>query len=357
MNTIVGLFAVLIIIALIVVFIIYLNPFKNKVSDTTPTTTTTTPPPPPSSLDFADIRKNMQTRFPNQKAKVAKPADPNVPVLPTTYNLPKIYLPTSCACEPDPNAVAVLEQLRAPMKTFTTWFNAANNAIVWGSDVDFNKSIKILIDGIERESARGMLETVSDQGRFERMLFALKIATVVVRYANSATMPKTVKWLNNVINDAMPVYLVRKNNLKFWCVLTITITGLATNNKTLVQTAVTGWSDMCNNHISDSGEMPTETARDTRAAKYHEYACEPMVTAAYWLNKDHPHLHALVNYVLTLDRTVLPKQMPWLVLYNQQFGLSKLTPENKTRASKELDMLKQDPLYICKMGGNIYWQI
>jgi Alginate lyase len=202
-----------------------------------------------------------------------------------------------------------------------------------------------------------MLQTVNDQGRLERMLFGLKIATVVVRYGNTASIPNTIKWLNNVVTDAIPVYLPRDNNLKAWCILTIAITGLAINNNNLVQTAVGGWYDVCNNHILDSGEMPAEKKRTTRSEKYHEYACEPMVMATYWLQKDHPRLHALVNYVLSLDRTQLPKQMPWLVLYNQQFGLSKLTSNNQSIALKELNVLKQDPMYICKMGGNIYWQI
>lgn len=346
MSAVLVLIGVLIIIGVVV--IVYLN--SKKID---------TPPPPllPSSLKFPDIRKNMQTRFPLQKTRVVKLVDSTVPTLPTTYNLPKPYLPTPCACELDPDATIVLEKLREPLKAFTVWFNKVNNAIVWGSDGDFNTSIKMLIDGIERESTRGMLQTVNDQGRLERMLFGLKIATVVVRYGNTTLMPNTVKWLNNVINDAIPVYLPRDNNLKAWCILTIAITGLAINNDNLVQTAVTEWYDVCDNHILDSGEMPAEKKRATRSEKYHEYACEPMVMSAYWTQQDHPRLHALVNYVLTLDREVLSKQMSWLVLYNQQFGLSRLSEPSKTRAIKELEILKQDPMYICSMGGNIYWQI
>ncbi len=310
----------------------------------------------PSSLKFAGIRVTMKSKFPKIAAahKVVT-TFPSAPSLPMDYVLPSPYLPTACNCETDPDAASKLEQLRAPVNNFEDWIDTMNDAIVWGSDTESANASNVLLTGIEQETSRGALTgDLNDQGRLERMNLLLKLATIAMRSDKSVS--STVQsWLTKVVNESKDMFLSRKNNLRIWCILNMTITGLALNDAVLTNAASDAWDYTCNNYISDTGEMPSEAARGSRAVKYHEYACDPLVTSAYWLHKDHSRLHALVDYVLGLDRTQLPTRMQWIVLYNTQFGFSRL--KNKAIAQKEFDALSVNPKSPCSMGGNVYWQI
>jgi hypothetical protein len=296
----------------------------------------------------------MQSKFPliaaTRKALVSLPS---APVLPLDYVLPSPYLPTACLCEHDPVAMAKLKEIRTPVNLYSQWINTLNNAIVWDSNTSAQDA---LLAGLDREFKRGaLLGTLNNQGKLERMNFSTVISTIAMR--SDKPVSSTIRtWIQKVVDETQKTFLVRKNNLKIWCILSMVIAGLALNNTTLLGLASSSWDDVCKNLITDSGEMPSETARGTRAAQYHEYSCNPLVTSGYWLHKDNPRLHALVDYVLSLDRTQIPsKELPWMALYNAQFGLGKL--KNKVQAKKELDLLLHDPMYVCSMGGNVYWQI
>lgn len=311
---------------------------------------------PSLSLKFAGIRVTMKSKFPKiAAARKAIASLPSIPSLPMDYVLPSPYLPTPCNCEPDPDAAAKLEQLRAPVNKFEDWIDTMNDAIVWGSDAEYANASNVLSTGIEQEMSRGALTgNLNDQGRLERMNLLLKIATIAMR-SDRPVSSAVQAWIAKVVNESKDMFISRKNNLRIWCILNMAISGLALNDAALSNAASEAWTDTCNNYISDIGEMPSEAARGSRAAKYHEYACDPLVTSAYWLHKDHSRLHALVDYVLGLDRAQLPTRMQWIVLYNTQFGFSRL--RNKAVAQKEFDALSVNPKSPCAMGGNVYWQI
>jgi len=311
------------------------------------------PTQPGTVIKYATIKINMRSRFP-LTAAARKPlaALPSAPTLPLDFVLPSPYLPTPCLCEHDPVAAEKLVQLRAPVKLFNQWINTLNDAIVWDSNAGAQDA---LLAGLDREFKRGaFMGTLNTQGELERMLWSIVISAIAMR--SDKPVSSTIKaWIQKVINETQAEFLPRKGNLKIWCILSMTIAGLALGNTSLIETASSSWDDVCKNLIIDSGEMPGETERGSRAPQYHEYSCNPLVTSGFWLRKDNPRLHALVNYVLALDRTLLPKYLPWMALYNTQFGFGKL--KNKAQAQKELDLLLNNPMTVCSLGGNVYWQI
>ena len=352
MNLLIVFIALIILCIVPIIIVIVINSRRN----TSLPKPGTLNPLTPSSLKFAGIRVTMKSKFPKIAAahKVVT-TFPSAPSLPIDYVLPSPYLPTACNCETDPDAASKLEQLRAPVNNFEDWIDTMNDAIVWGSDTESANASNVLSTGIEQETSRGSLTgNLNDQGRFERMNLLLKLSTAVMR--SDKPVSSTVQsWLTKVVNESKDTLLDRKNNLRIWCILNMAITGLALNDAVLTNVASEAWTYTCDNYISDTGEMPSEAARGSRAVKYHEYACDPLVTSAYWLHKDHSRLHALVDYVLGLDRTQLPTRMQWIVLYNTQFGFSRL--KNKAIAQKEFDALSVNPKSPCSMGGNVYWQI
>ena len=184
---------------------------------------------------------------------------------------------------------------------------------------------------------------------------ALKMATCVARV--SVPVPAQVlTWLQKVAADTLATFMSRKNNLKWWCILNITIMSLALADTKLRAQASAAWDDAIESLVQDDGTMPAELARGAKSANYHEYATNPMVTAAFWLQKDHPRIHAAVDYVLSQDRTSLPKILHWIGIYHTKYhGFAKL--KHREEALAEWNAIQSNPLYACNMGGSVLWQI
>lgn len=305
-----------------------------------------------ASGDMPSMPKYVSVSIPGKPRRepFVAPTGP-APSLPASYELPSPYMDTACKCVPNPAAIKQLDAQRAPVRAFLKWIDSYANAIV-----SARASEAPLVDGIGKQVSAGALSAgkVNKQGKFERIPTTMQVAACLARLSTPMP-PACAQWLKAIAADTSATFGATGNNQQCWSVCTKAIVAVATRDQALYAGAQGDWDAIMASQVSDDGTMPAELKRGSRATNYHEYACDALVTAGYWLRRDHPRVHALVGYVLSQDRTKMQNRLAWLALYERQHGLSRL--KNADKAQAELAALAANPRYNSTLGGPVAWQL
>jgi poly(beta-D-mannuronate) lyase len=178
-------------------------------------------------------------------------------------------------------------------------------------------------------------------------------------------------WLQDVawavVADYDSIKNKRINNLSYWAAWSVTITGIATNNRYFYDWGIARAVNAIYS-IAGNGTLPLELERGSKAMLYHQFALTPLLMLAeagrkngvnlYDLNDAKLHrlakrvLIGLTSPVFFEDLTGAPQSgidtlssghMAWLEVYNARF------PTYQTK----MLLQKHRPMISRRLGGNM----
>lgn len=261
------------------------------------------------------------------------------PLLGTDFILPSPYLDTKCKCIEDPDNVEPLKILRKPVNDCIRYLSNLSDAFIWSTYLVDDNTI---ISYINKLLDKNPLSKTSTQGIVDRMTrFHIPIVLIALRCSKPLSS-SSLKWITTTLEQHKQVLINRKNNLKVWLILDLTLTSMLLNDLNMIQDANNGWKEVLS-MIDDDGTLKSEDMRDIKQADYYDYFCEALVVIGFLLKKTDVKVTKLATKTIELNQPNIT-DMYWLYIYNKMY-----TPDIETATVK----LIENNINSRFLGGHI----
>lgn len=261
------------------------------------------------------------------------------PLLPTTFELPSPYLDTKCKCIEDPDNVEPLKILRKPVNDCVRYLSNLSDAFIWST---YPVTENMIISYIDKLLDKNPLSKTNTQGVVERMTrFHIPVVMIALRCSKQLS-PSSLKWIKTTADQHKQTLINRKNNLKVWLILDLTVTSLLLKDTNMMEDAMNGWKEILT-YIDDDGTLTSEDMRDIKQADYYDYFCEALVVIGFLLKKTDAKVSKLATKTIDLNQPNIT-DMYWLYIYNKMY-----TPDIETATVK----LIENNINSRFLGGHI----
>lgn len=261
------------------------------------------------------------------------------PLLSTDFILPSPYLDTDCKCIIDPDNVEPLKKLRKPVNDCIKYLSDLSDAYIWST---YSITDDTIISYINKLLDKNPLSKTNPQGIIDRMTrFHIPIVLIALRCSKQLS-PASLKWIKTTVEQHKQVLINRKNNLKVWLILDLTLTSMLLKDSNMMQDVDNGWKEILS-LIDGDGTLKSEDTRDIKQAEYYDYFCEALVVIGFLLKKTDVKVTKLATKTIELNQPNIT-DMYWLYIYNKMY-----TPNIETATVK----LIENNINSRFLGGHI----